>query len=208
MSYRLLMMDVDSTLINEEVIDLLATYAGVGEEVAIITDSAMRGEIGFETALRQRLALLRNQPISILRDVLHQISFTPGAKELIEELKVRGWRIGLVSGGFLEILIPLSQGLNLDFIHAHQLAKESDLLTGEIIGKIIDKDEKARALISFAATHQIDLKETVAVGDGANDIEMIKRAGLGISFCGKPILDEAANVKIKERNLMKVLDYL
>lgn len=208
MSYRLLMMDVDSTLINEEVIDLLAAYAGMGQSVATITESAMRGEINFEDALRQRLALLKDQPVSILKEVLTQISFTPGALELIQVLKNQGWRIGLVSGGFLEILTPLSHGLNLDFIHAHQLSIKSERLTGEIIGSIVDKEEKARALRRFAAQHQIDMSETVAIGDGANDIEMIKIAGLGISFCGKPILAKAAKVQITERNLMKVLDFL
>jgi phosphoserine phosphatase len=207
-SYRLLMMDVDSTLINEEVIDLLASYAGAGEKVAAITESAMRGEIDFATALRQRLILLKGQPVSILKDVRSQISFTSGALELLKLLKNQGWRIGLVSGGFLEILEPLCEELDLDLIHAHRLSIESDFLTGEIVGTVVDKDEKARALRQFAEAYQIDLRECVAIGDGANDIEMIKLAGLGISFCGKPALSTVADAHITERNLMKVVELL
>jgi len=199
-------MDMDSTLINEEGIDLLAAQAGVGEEVARLTSEAMAGELDFSSSLRQRVSLLKGHSSALLEGVTQSLSLTEGAPELISTLRSRGWRIGVVSGGFHEIIDPFLAPLGIDFIRANHFSIAEGVLTGEIIDPIIGPTEKALALEEFAYAHGIELSETVAVGDGANDRDMLRVAGLGIAFCAKEALKEVADVVVERRDLRILLD--
>ena len=201
------MMDVDSTLIDQEVIDELARIAGLGDVVSLITARAMAGELDFESALRERVRLLKGQPISILDEVQQRITITHGARELLASLKSQGVKVGVVTGGFEEVILPIAEDLELDFLRGNKLGVENGSLTGEVEGRIIGRNEKAEALRDFSSSHAISLAETIAVGDGANDIEMIKSAGLGIAFCAKDVLRVQADVSIEIRDLRLVLDY-
>lgn len=201
------MLDVDSTLIDQEVIDELAKIAGLGEQVSEITSRAMAGELDFENALRQRVRLLKGHSKEILTQVRAKITLTHGAEELISTLHSLGVKVGIVSGGFEEVIAPLADELKLDFFRANRLAIDNGVLTGEVSGRIIGRDEKAEALRDFAKDSGVDISQTVAVGDGANDIEMIKSAGLGIAFCAKAVLRSEASVAIDVRDLRQVLDY-
>ncbi|MFZ9222134.1 MAG: phosphoserine phosphatase SerB [Candidatus Nanopelagicaceae bacterium] len=207
MRYRLLMLDVDSTLIDQEVIDELAKIAGLGDQVSEITSRAMAGELDFENALRQRVRLLKGHSKEILTQVRAKITLTHGAEELISTLHSLGVKVGIVSGGFEEVIAPLAGELKLDFFRANRLAIDNGVLTGEVSGRIIGRHEKAEALRDFAKDSGVDISQTVAVGDGANDIEMIKSAGLGIAFCAKAVLRSEASVAIDVRDLRQVLDY-
>lgn len=206
--FKLALFDVDSTLINEEVIDLLALQTTHAARVAEITERAMAGELDFDSALRERVSLLAGLPESIFSEVEQQITFTTGAVSLIETLRARGISVGVVSGGFHNVLNNLLQDLNLDFLRANSLEVIKGKLTGRTIGPIINRAAKAQALKEYADQQATPLSQTIAIGDGSNDIEMIRLSGLGISFCGKPIVEDAADVAIRERNLLKVLDYL
>lgn len=201
------MMDVDSTLIDQEVIDELARIAGLGDVVSLITARAMAGELDFESALRERVRLLKGQPLSILDEVQQRITLTHGARELLSSLKFQGVKVGVVTGGFEEVILPIAEDLELDFIRGNKLGVENGSLTGEVEGRIIGRNEKAEALRDFSSSHAISLPETIAVGDGANDIEMIKSAGLGIAFCAKEVLRVQADISIEIRDLRLVLDY-
>ena len=201
------MLDVDSTLIDQEVIDELAKIAGLGKQVSEITSRAMAGELDFENALRQRVRLLKGHSKEILTQVRAKITLTHGAEELISTLHSLGVKVGIVSGGFEEVIAPLAGELKLDFFRANRLAIDNGVLTGEVSGRIIGRDEKAEALRDFAKDSGVDISQTVAVGDGANDIEMIKSAGLGIAFCAKAVLRSEASVAIDVRDLRQVLDY-
>lgn len=199
---------MDSTLINEEAIDLLAELSGVGEEVAAITERAMAGELDFHSALRNRVSLLAGQEISILDRVRDRLTFTAGLGDLLAGLRSMNIRIGVVSGGFHEIIDPLLDGLGLDFVRANRFQISSGKLSGLVADPIIGADEKAGALRDFAERFAIPLSHTIAVGDGANDREMLRISGLGISFCGKPALQEVADVIIEERDLSLILKYI
>ncbi|MEY3344846.1 MAG: phosphoserine phosphatase SerB [Actinomycetota bacterium] len=201
------MLDVDSTLIDQEVIDELAKIAGLGDQVSEITSRAMAGELDFENALRQRVRLLKGHSKEILTQVRAKITLTHGAEELISTLHSLGVKVGIVSGGFEEVIAPLAGELKLDFFRANRLAIDNGVLTGEVSGRIIGRHEKAEALRDFAKDSGVDISQTVAVGDGANDIEMIKSAGLGIAFCAKAVLRSKASVAIDVRDLRQVLDY-
>lgn len=201
------MLDVDSTLIDQEVIDELAKIAGLGEQVSEITSRAMAGELDFENALRQRVRLLKGHSKEILTQVRAKITLTHGAEELISTLHSLGVKVGIVSGGFEEVIAPLAGELKLDFFRANRLAIDNGVLTGEVSGRIIGRHEKAEALRDFAKDSGVDISQTVAVGDGANDIEMIKSAGLGIAFCAKAVLRSEASVAIDVRDLRQVLNY-
>lgn len=201
------MLDVDSTLIDQEVIDELAKIAGLGDQVSEITSRAMAGELDFENALRQRVQLLKGHSKEILTQVRAKITLTHGAEELISTLHSLGVKVGIVSGGFEEVTAPLAGELKLDFFRANRLAIDNGVLTGEVSGRIIGRHEKAEALRDFAKDSGVDISQTVAVGDGANDIEMIKSAGLGIAFCAKAVLRSEASVAIDVRDLRQVLDY-
>lgn len=204
----LLVMDVDSTLILEEAIDLLGEKAGVGETVAEITDRAMRGELDFEEALTERVALLEGLPLEVFEEVLEQIHFTPGASDLVKELHHRGYKIGLVSGGFHETVDILAEKLGIDYVKANRLEVKQDKLTGRVLGEIVTKDTKKTYLKKWAAENNLPLSQTVAVGDGANDLPMIQTAGIGVAFCAKPIVQEQAPYRLNERDLYKLISLL
>ena len=204
----LLVMDVDSTLIMEEGIDLLGEEAGVGAQVAAITERAMRGELDFEAALRERVALLKGLPEDIFTRIAERIHFTPGAEELVDELHKRGYKVGLVSGGFHETVDRLAEQLGIDYVKANRLEVQQGFLTGQVLGEIVTKDTKLAMLKAWAAENQLELNQTIAMGDGANDLPMIQAAGMGIAFMAKPIVREQAPYQIQECNLYRVIDLL
>ncbi|MEG1487665.1 phosphoserine phosphatase SerB [Lactococcus sp.] len=204
----LLVMDVDSTLIEEEVIDLLGEKAGLGEKISEITAAAMSGELDFKEALKERVALLSGLPTTIFDEIYKEIHLTNGATGLIETLHGRGWKVGVVSGGFHEIVDKLAIDLKLDYVFANRLAVQEGYLTGETYGTIVDKSFKLERLKQWAKENKLNLSEVVAVGDGANDIPMLNAAGLGIAFCAKPAVKAAVAYHIDKRNLLMVLELL
>ena len=204
----LLVMDVDSTLIMEEGIDLLGEEAGVGTQVAAITERAMRGELDFEAALRERVTLLKGLPEDIFARIAERIHFTPGAEDLVKELHKRGYKVGLVSGGFHETVDRLAEQLGIDYVKANRLEIQQGLLTGRVLGDIVTKDTKLAMLKAWAAENKLELNQTIAMGDGANDLPMIQAAGIGIAFMAKPIVREQAPYQIQECNLYRVIDFL
>lgn len=204
----LLVMDVDSTLIMEEGIDLLGEEAGVGAQVAAITERAMRGELDFEVALRERVALLKGLPEDIFTRIAERIHFTPGAEDLVKELHKRGYKVGLVSGGFHETVDRLAEQLGVDYVKANRLEIQQGILTGQVLGKIVTKDTKLAMLKEWASENNLELNQTIAMGDGANDLPMIQAAGMGIAFMAKPIVREQAPYQIQERNLYRVIALL
>ncbi|HEM6089983.1 phosphoserine phosphatase SerB [Streptococcus suis] len=208
MTTGLLVMDVDSTLILEEGIDLLGEEAGVGEQVAAITERAMRGELDFEEALRERVSLLKGLPISVFDKIMEKIHFTPGAVELVKELKARGYKVAVVSGGFHETVDRLAAELELDYVRANRLEVVDEKLTGQVLGEIVTKETKKACLEAWAAENGLDLSQTIAMGDGANDLPMIQTAGMGVAFCAKPIVREQAPFQINEKNLYKLIEIL
>jgi phosphoserine phosphatase len=202
---KLVVMDVDSTLIQQEVIELLGAKAGVQSEIAEITEAAMRGELDFEASLRARVALLKGLPVSVLDEVQSEITLTPGARTLVRTLKKLGHHIALVSGGFEPVIAPLAAELGIDHIRANNLEIANGKLTGELTGAIIDRAGKASALRDFAAEHNVDLEQTIAIGDGANDLDMIAIAGMGIAFNAKPAVKAAADSSVSAPYLDSVL---
>ena len=196
MSYRLVLLDLDSTLIENEVIDLLAREAGVEFKVKEITKNAMAGKIDFASALIERVELLKGLPESIFAQLRSEITFSKGADELIAFCKLNKIPIGAVSGGFNQAVAALGLEEKLDFVRANNLEIQNGTLTGKITGTIIDAHEKAVALKEFASLSKVPLNETIAIGDGANDIEMIRAAGLGIAFKAKSALKDAADHEI------------
>ncbi|MGU7979432.1 phosphoserine phosphatase SerB [Streptococcus suis] len=208
MTTGLLVMDVDSTLILEEGIDLLGEEAGLGAQVAAITERAMRGELDFEEALRERVALLKGLPVSVFDRIIKKIHFTPGVVELVSELKMRGYKVAVVSGGFHETVDRLAAQLELDYVRANRLEVVDGVLTGQVLGEIVTKDTKKACLEEWAAENGLSLSQTIAMGDGANDLPMIQRAGIGVAFCAKPIVQEQAPYQINEKNLYKLIEIL
>ena len=208
MKYRLILFDVDSTLIKQEVIDLLADKSGHGREVQQITARAMKGEIDFSQALSKRVSLLEGLPESVFDEVLSQISFAEGFDELFSYLRKNGFLVGAVSGGFHNVLDKLFSQLQLDFLKANVLEVVDGRLTGKITSAPVDRMAKARALREFAALHNIELESTVAVGDGANDLDMIEIAGLGVSYMGKEILRQKADLHLEKAGLNALIQYL
>ena len=208
MKYRLILFDVDSTLIKQEVIDLLADKSGHGREVQQITAKAMKGEIDFAQALSKRVSLLEGLPESVFDEVISQTSFAEGFDELFSYLRKNSFLIGAVSGGFHNVLDKLFAQLQLDFLKANVLEVADGRLTGKITSAPIDRMAKAQALREFASLHNIELENTVAVGDGANDIDMIELAGLGVSYMGKEILKEKADLHLEKAGLNALIQYL
>jgi phosphoserine phosphatase len=202
---RLIVMDVDSTLIQDEVIDLLAGRAGCAAEVAKVTAATMRGELDFEASLRERVALLAGLGEDVLADVRHQLRLTPGARTLIRTLKRLGYRCGIVSGGFTQIIDPLAAELGIDYVAANVLDIAAGKLTGRLSGPVIGRPGKADALRRFAERAGVPLSQAVAVGDGANDLDMIALAGLGIAFNAKPVVRDAADTALSLPYLDTVL---
>jgi len=202
---RLVQLDVDSTFIQQEAIELLAARAGVLEQVAAITSSAMRGEIDFEESLRARVALLKGLPSSAIDQVREEITLTDGAAELVEALHAEGHSVALVSGGFLNIIEPMIKSLSIRYYRANELEIRDGVLTGGLIGSIVDRAGKATALRDFAELSAVSLENTVAIGDGANDLDMMAIAGLSIAFNAKPVVAQAADLSINEPSLKSVL---
>jgi len=202
---RIVLLDMDSTLIQQEVIDLLADKCGVGDKVSAITESAMRGELDFAASLNARVKLLAGADVEILQSVKAGITLTPGARTLIRTLHKLGHKVGVVSGGFLDVIEPLLQELKIDFYRANKLEITDGKLTGNLLGAIIDKSAKADALREFAAVENVSLAQTIAIGDGANDLGMLEIAGLGIAFNAKPAVRAAANSSINSPYLDSVL---
>ncbi|HUS21520.1 MAG TPA: phosphoserine phosphatase SerB [Aeromicrobium sp.] len=193
---RLVVMDVDSTLIQGEVIDMLAAHAGIEAEMTSATESAMRGELDFETSIRQRVAMLAGLDASLLDSVRRDIQFTPGARTMIRTLKRLGYRFALVSGGFRPIIEPLAEELGIDYVAANELEIADGRLTGRLTGPVVDRAGKADALRRFADEAGVALRNTIAIGDGANDLDMLAAAGLGVAFNAKPLVRDQAKTSV------------
>jgi phosphoserine phosphatase len=204
----LVVFDVDSTLINEEAIELLAEHSGNREKVAEITERSMRGEIDFSTSLIERVATLKGLPESVLEQTAKSLTPTKGASELIQEIHTRGGKAAAVSGGFIQLLTGLKRELNLDYAQANTLGVENGKLTGEVVGELVNREAKAKYLKLWAEENDIPLERTFAIGDGANDLGMMAIAGLSVAFCAKPVVRESADVVIDERDLTKVIALL
>ena len=202
---RLVVLDVDSTLIQQEVIELLAAHCGREAEVAEVTARTMAGELDFEESLRARVATLAGLPASVLDDVRGAIQLTPGARTLVRTLKRLGFTVGLVSGGFIEIVGALADDLGIDHARANRLEIEDGRLTGRVLGEVVDRAGKARALREFAEQEGLPLSRTVAIGDGANDLDMLDIAGLGVAFNAKPVVREQAQTAVNVPYLDSVL---
>lgn len=204
----LLIMDVDSTLIQQEGIDLLGELAGSGAEVADITHRAMNGELDFAEALAARVALLKGLPDSVFATIRKQIHFTDGVRELVDTLHAKGWKVGVVSGGFHETVDELAEELGLDYVKANHLEVVDGKLTGKAVGEVVTKDVKLASLKKWAKELNLELSQTVAIGDGANDLPMILASGIGIAFNAKPLVREQAPYQINTPNLALALDII
>jgi len=202
---RLIVMDVDSTLVQGEVIDLLAERAGCADEVAKVTAAAMRGELDFTASLRERVSLLAGLPEPVLGEVRAGLRLTAGARTLIGTLGGLGYKAGIVSGGFVQVIGPLAAELGIDYVAANELEVAAGKLTGRLSGPVIDRAGKAEALRRFAAAAGVPLSQTVAVGDGANDLDMIAAAGLGVAFNAKPVVRDAADTSLSVPYLDAIL---
>jgi phosphoserine phosphatase len=202
---RLIVMDVDSTLIRDEVIDLLAARAGCADEVTKVTAAAMRGELDFASSLRERVELLAGLDASVLDEVRGELRLTAGARTLIGTLGGLGYKFGIVSGGFVQVIAPLAAELGIGYVAANTLEVAAGKLTGRLSGPVIDRAAKAEALRRFAADAGVPLSQTVAVGDGANDLDMIAAAGLGIAFNAKPAVRDAADTSVSVPYLDAIL---
>ena len=201
-------MDVDSTLIQDEVIELLADFAGSREQVAELTESAMRGEIDFEQSLRSRVATLSGLSVDVLQRAYEAVRLSVGAKDLIAAVHASGGRVGAVSGGFTQILEPLAKALNLDYFRANELEIVDGKLTGALVGRIIDRNAKADALLEWAEDFGEKPEWVAAIGDGANDLDMFEAAGISFAFNAKPLVRERADVVIDEPDLRLVIPHL
>lgn len=193
---RLLVLDVDSTLIQQEVIELLAAKAGSLTQVAAITDRAMRGELDFAESLKERVATLAGLPDSVFAEVATEVTLTPGAAELVAAAQSAGWIVGLVSGGFEEVVSTIAARVNVTHFIANRLETMDGVLTGRTTGPVIDQSAKAVALVAFARAAGVAIEDTVAIGDGANDLGMMGVAGLSVAFSAKPLVREHADIVI------------
>ena len=201
----LCVMDVDGTLILEEVIDLLGREAGREAEIAQLTSQAMRGELNFETSLRDRVSLLEGLPISVFDTVFNSIHLSPNAQEFVSILQRNAILVGMVSGGFSPIVERLAKSLGIAYFSANQLEVKGGFLTGELVGQIISPQVKKDTLEQWRKELQLPRERTVAIGDGANDLLMLKSAGLGIAFCGKEVLKKEIPNHVDKRDFLEVL---
>ena len=201
----LCVMDVDGTLILEEVIDLLGREAGREEEISLITSRAMRGELDFESSLRKRVSLLEGLPVSIFDKVFNTIQLTPNAQEFISILQKNGILVGLLSGGFTPIVETLAKSLGISYFSANQLEVQGGFLTGKLVGQIISSQVKKETLEKWREKLKLSKERTVAIGDGANDLLMLKSAGLGIAFCAKEVLKKEIPHHVDKRDFLEVL---
>lgn len=203
-----MVFDVDSTLIEDEAIELLAERAGKRDEVAAVTERAMRGELDFSESLIERVATLEGLPESVLAEVSNQLRPTEGAAALVRAIHERGGMAAAVSGGFIQLLDPVKKAIGFDFERANTLEVVNGLLTGKVLGSIIDSEVKAESLITWAQQLQVPISRTIAVGDGANDLGMMAVAGLSVAFCAKPVVRETAKIALNERDLSKLIPLL
>ena len=201
----LCVMDVDGTLILEEVIDLLGREVGCEEEIAQVTSQAMRGEIEFETSLRKRVSFLEGLPISVFDKVFDSIHLSPNVQEFISILQKNGILVGLVSGGFIPIVERLAKSLGIAYFSANQLEVKDGLLTGTLVGQIISSQVKKETLEKWREKLKLPKERTIAIGDGANDLLMLKSAGLGIAFCAKEVLKQEIPNHVDTRDFLEVL---
>ena len=201
----LCVMDVDGTLILEEVIDLLGREVGCEEEIAQLTSQAMRGELDFESSLRKRVSLLEGLPVSVFEKVFNSIHLTSNAQEFISILQKNGILVGLVSGGFSPIVERLAKSLGITYFSANQLEVKDGLLTGKLVGAIISPELKQATLEEWRKELKLPRERTVAIGDGANDLLMLKSAGLGITFCAKEVLKKEIPHHVDKRDFLEVL---
>ncbi|TDL39845.1 phosphoserine phosphatase SerB [Arthrobacter nitrophenolicus] len=193
---KFLIMDVDSTLIQQEVIELLAAYAGKFEEVAAVTEAAMRGELDFTQSLHARVAVLAGLPADVVHSVRQEVKLSEGAAELVAAFKAAGHVVAVVSGGFNQILQPIAEELGLDYWQANELEIVDGVLTGKVLGAVVDRAAKEKYLREWAAAEGIALEHTVAVGDGANDLDMLGAAGIGVAFNAKPAVRAVADAAV------------
>ena len=204
----LCVMDVDGTLILEEVIDLLGREVGREEEISQITSRAMRGELDFESSLRKRVSLLEGLPISVFEKVFNSIHLTPNAQEFISILQKNGILVGLVSGGFTQIVERLAKSLDIAYFSANQLEVKDGFLTGKLVGQIINPEVKKATLEKWTEELKLSKERTIAIGDGANDLLMLKSAGLGIAFCAKEVLKKEIPNHVDKRDFLEVLPFI
>jgi phosphoserine phosphatase len=200
----LIVFDVDSTLIQDEVIELLAHFAGTRDRVAEITHRAMSGELDFEQSLVERVKTLDGLPESVLAEAFAKIRVSEGAKELIDAVHTAGGRVGAVSGGFSQVLEPLADLLSIDFARANQLEIIDAKLSGRVVGKIVDREAKRLALLEWSQASGISLAQSIAVGDGSNDLAMMQAAGLSVAFNAKPVVRDSANLVIQGNDLREL----
>lgn len=205
---KLIVFDMDSTLIQHEVIDEMALVYGVGDKVKLITERAMNGELQFDDALRERVALLKGFPKKEMESIAARLKLTPGAKKLIEVLKTRGYKTAIVSGGFQYFAEGIQKRLGIDYIYANTLDWDGDVLSGKVLGNIVNAEFKARMIDTLAAQEKVTIDEVVAVGDGANDIPMLLRAGFGIAFHAKEKVKKAARHQMGHGPMTVILYFL
>lgn len=204
----LVVLDVDSTLIEEEVIELIADFAGVTDEVAGITERAMRGELDFTASLRERVSLLRGVRAEEIASIAGRVTLSAGARELVDAVHAADGRIGAISGGFHEVLDPLAAAIGLDRWRANRLEAREGRLTGEVSGPVISPEVKRETLLAWAAEEGVPVQRTIAIGDGANDLGMLEAAGLSVAFAAKPIVRAKASISMPDRDLAQLIPLL
>ena len=202
----LCVLDVDGTLIEEEVIDLLGKEADCEEEVAFLTAQAMKGELDFESSLRKRVSLLKGLSIEVFDKIYHELHLSKNAEQFIETLQENQIEVGLVSGGFTTIVERLAKDLGISLFVANQLEIRDGCLTGNLVGQVISREVKEETLVRWADKLEVPIERTIAIGDGANDLKMLKKSGIGIAFCAKDIVKKQINLHVDDRDLLKALD--
>ena len=202
----LCVLDVDGTLIEEEVIDLLGKEADCEEEVALLTAQAMKGELDFESSLRKRVSLLKGLSIEAFDKIYHELHLSKNAEQFIETLQENQIEVGLVSGGFTTIVERLAKDLGISLFVANQLEIRDGCLTGNLVGQVISREVKEETLVRWADELEVPIERTIVIGDGANDLKMLKKSGTGIAFCAKDIVKKQINLQVDDRDLLKALD--